>query len=227
MNGVDFLRRTMAIVWKDLLVEMRAKEMLLSVLVFAFMVLVVFSFAFNPVEHDLTDIFAGIMWVAFLFAGTLGLNRSFQSERQNGALQGLILAPVDRAAIFLGKFISNTIFMLAVELVLTPVFVILLNYRFGGSTPLLVAALVLGTVGFTAVGTFLAALASNTRASEVLLPVLLFPLLAPVIIGAVRATEAALAGKAAQAAEGFKLLGAFDVIFLALPFVLFEYMLES
>lgn len=217
----------MAIVWKDLLVEMRAKEMLLSVLVFAFMVLVVFSFAFNPVEHDLSDIFAGIMWVAFLFAGTLGLNRSFQSERQNLAVQGLILAPIDRASIFLGKFISNTIFMLTVELVLTPVFVVLLNYKYRGGGLWLLAALLLGTVGFAAVGTFLAALSSNTRASEVLLPVLLFPLLAPVIIGAVRTTEAALTGKVAAAATGYAFLGAFDVIFLALPFVLFEYMLES
>lgn len=222
-----FLSRTMAIVWKDLMVEFRAKEMLLSVLVFALMVLVVFGFAFNPVEHDLSDIFAGIMWVAYLFAGTLGLNRSFMSERTNEALQGLILSPVDRGSIFLGKFLSNWIFMTAVEAMLTPVSIVLLKYPFRQGALLLAVALLLGTFGFAAIGTFLAALASNTRASEVLLPVLLFPLLAPVIIAVVRVTDAVLRGDASGVWPAFRFLAAYDVIFLAVPFLLFEYMLEN
>ncbi len=224
---MGFLSRTMTVVWKDLMVEFRAKEMLLSVLVFALMVLVVFGFAFNPVEHDLSDIFAGIMWVAYLFAGTLGLNRSFMSERVNDALQGLVISPIDRSSIFLGKFMSNFLFMIAVELVLTPVSIILLKYPFHKGALLLGAALLLGTFGFAAIGTFLAALASNTRASEVLLPVLIFPLLAPVIIAVVRVTDAILGGDVSGVMPAFRFLAAYDVIFLAIPFLLFEYMLEN
>lgn len=224
---MDLLTKSLAIVWKDMRVEFRAKEMLLSILVFSLMVLVVFSFAFNPVEHDLTEIFAGIMWVAFLFAGTLGLNRSFVTEKVNDAIQGLILSPVDRSSIFLGKFISNFIFMTAVEVVMTPVFFVLLNQPYRGGGWGLAGALLLGTLGFVAVGTFLAALSSYTRASEVLLPVLLFPLLAPLIIAAVRATDFVLQGKTEMALGGFRFLLAYDLIFLALPFLLFDYILEE
>ncbi len=215
------------LVWKDIVMELRAREMLFSLLLFAFMILVIFSFAFNPAEHDLGPIFAGIMWIAFFFGGSLGLNRSFAVERYNAAFQGLLLTPVDRSTLFLGKFLSNALFMLGTETLLTPLFFVFLGEPWRGSLPLLAAALVLGTVGFTAVGTFVSVLAGGTRASEVLLPLLLFPLLAPVIIASVRATEAALAADGAGALAGFAFLGAYDVMFVALPFVLFDYLFEG
>ncbi len=220
------LAKSMAIVWKDVVVEFRAKEILAAVLIFAALVALIFGFAFDPVEHDLTGIFPGLMWVAYFFAGTLGLNRSFITEKQNDALQGLVLAPGDRSAIFLGKFLANWLFMTLVELILTPVFFALLNVSFKGGL-LLAAVLALATVGFTAAGTFLSGLAANTRASEVLLPILLFPLLVPVVIGAVRATAGAMAGDAATAVAWLRALAAYDAVFVVVPFLVFEYLLEG
>lgn len=208
-------------------VEFRAKEMMASILLFSLLVLVVFSFAFNPVDNDLSKVFAGILWIAFFFAGTLGLNRSFVAEKGNDALSGLVLAPIDRSSLFLGKFISNLLFMTVVEVLMTPIFFVLLRYPYQGGFGPFVAVLVLGTIGFAAIGTFLAALASNARASEVLLPILLFPLLAPEVIFTVRATEGALGGDMDQLLTGLRFLGAYDLIFLAVPFLLFDYLVES
>lgn len=223
---MDFLSKAAAVAWKDVVIESRAREMLAAVLVFALLVLVVFSFAFNPVENDLEPVFGGILWVALFFAGTLGLHRSFASERANEALQGLSLIPGDRSAIYFGKFLGNWLFMTAFELILTPVFFALLDVPFRGSA-LFVAVLLLGTVGFVAVGTWLAALTLHSRAGEVLLPILLFPLLVPVVLGAVRATGGVLAGEPAAAFFWMRLVAAYDLVFLALPLVLFEHLLEG
>lgn len=216
----------MAIAWKDVWIEFRSKEVLSAVLIFAALVVLIFGFAFNPVEHDLTETFPGLMWVAYFFAGTLGLNRAFVNEKQNEALLGLILAPGDRGAIFLGKFFANLFFMGLVETALTPVFFALLNVRFGGGW-LLAAVLLLATVGFVAAGTFLSALAANTRASEVLLPILLFPLLVPVVIGAVRATGGAIGGDPALVYSWLKVMAAYDLIFVTVPLLVFEYLMEG
>lgn len=215
-----------AITWKDTVTELRAKEMFSSVFIFAFLVALIFSFAFNPIEHDLTPIFAGIMWMAYFFAGTLGLHRSFVGERANEAIQGISLIPGDRSAIFFGKFLGNLGFMTVFELLLTPVFFGLLNVSFRGGV-LFFVILLAATVGFTAAGTFLAAVASHSRASEVLLPILLFPLLIPVVIGAVRATDGLLAGDPAQPLFWLKVLVAYDMVFVAVPLVLFEYVLDE
>lgn len=223
---MEFLSRAAAIAWKDVLVEARARETLAAVLVFAFLVLVVFSFAFDPVEHDLAPLFGGIMWVAYFFAGTLALHRSFAAERANEALHGLLLLPGDRSAVYFGKFAGNLLFLTAFELVLTPAFFALLAVPARGGW-VLAAVLFLGTVGFTAVGTWLAALTVHSRAGEVLLPVLLFPLLVPVAIGAVRATAGALAGQAGEALFWMRVLLAYDLVFLALPLWLFEHLVEA
>lgn len=223
---MDFLAKTAAIAWKDAVTELRAKEMFSAVFIFAFLVAVIFSFAFNPVEHDLTPVFSGIMWMAYLFAGTLGLHRSFVSERANEAIQGLSLIPGDRSAIFFGKFLANLGFMIIFEILLTPIFFALLNVGFRGGA-LFLAVLAVATVGFTAAGTFLSAMASHSRAAEVLLPILLFPLLIPVVIGAVRATDGLLAGDLGPALFWLKVLVAYDMVFVAVPLVLFEYLLEG
>ena len=223
---MEFLSRAGAIAWKDVLVEARARETLASAFVFAFLVLVIFSFAFNPVENDLRPVFGGVMWLAYFFAGTLALYRSFAGERANEALQGLLLLPGDRSALYFGKFLGNLLFMTFFELLLTPAFFALLAVPFRGGW-LLAAALLLGTVGFAAVGTLLAALTVHSRAGEVLLPVLLFPVLVPVVIGAVRATAGTLAGDAGTALFWLRFLAAYDLIFLALPLWLFEHLAQA
>jgi heme exporter protein B len=225
---MTFLGRVWAIAAKDLRAELRTKQMSSAMLIFAFLVIVVFAFAFDPTRQSLTFILPGVIWVAFFFAAMLGLNRSFVGERVNDCLHGLMLAPVDRSAIYFGKVLANLIFTLVVEAVSLPLFFVLFNYPLQGSWLLLGAAVVLATGGFIAVGTFLAALAANTRTSEILLPVILFPVAVPVVIGAVQATRGILAGaELGDYLAWFGVLGVYGAVFLTVPFLLFEYVLEG
>ncbi|MBO8125733.1 MAG: heme exporter protein CcmB [Firmicutes bacterium] len=224
----EFLSAVGAIVWKDLKAEFRTKEMISSMLIFAFLVIVIFSFAFDPTAQSVKKILPGVIWVAFIFAGTLGLNRSFLSEQINEAIQGLMLAPVDRAAIYFGKVLGNMIYTSLVEAVALPVFIILFDFSFSGSWLSLILVVVASTFGFVAVGTFLAALASNTRTSEVLLPIILFPVIVPVIIGAVEMTKAIFAGSSlGEVATWLRVVLVYDVVFLVIPFLLFDFLLEA
>ncbi|TLM99809.1 transcriptional regulator [bacterium] len=225
---MDFFRKIRAIVWKDLTSEFRTKEMLSAMLIFAFLTIVIFVFAFDPSKALVKEVFPGIIWVSFIFAGILGLNRSFLTEKSNDCIMGLMLCPVDRSAIFFGKMIGNFIFMAIMEIISLPVFAVLFNYRikFSAVAPLVII-IFLGTLGFIASGTFLAAMSSNTRNSEILLPIILFPLIVPVVLGAVQATAAILNGApAADWLVWLKIIIAFDAIFLVVPLLLFEYVLE-
>lgn len=225
---MTFLGRVWAIAAKDLRAELRTKQMSSAMLIFAFLVIVIFAFAFDPTRQNLSFILPGVIWVAFLFAALLGLNRSFVGERVNDCLHGLMLAPVDRSAIYFGKVLANLVFTLVVEAVALPLFFVLFNYSLQGSWTMLLGIVALGTFGFIAVGTFLAALAANTRTSEILLPVILFPVAVPVVIGAVQATRAVLGGAPlADFLPWFGVLGVYGVVFLAVPFLLFEYVLEG
>ncbi len=225
---MPFLKKVWYITWKDIRSEFRTKETMTSMLIFALLVLVIFSFAFNPTPTETKRIFPGIIWVGFFFAGVLGLNRSFARERENDCLAGLMLAPVDRSAIYFGKVLGNSLFMLVVELVTLPVFIVFFDYSVRGSLVALGLIFLLGTFGFVAVGTFLSALATNTRTSEILLPIILFPIIIPVVIAVVQATASIFAGASWSAATllWVKVLVAYDVIFLVVPFLLFEYLLE-
>lgn len=223
----DFLRAVWAIARKDLRSELRTKEMFAAMVIFALLAAVIFSFAFNANTARLREVFPGLIWVAFFFAGTLGLNRSFVGERQNQALQGLMLAPADRSAIYYGKMLGNLIVMLTAEAIGLPVFFVLFDAPVEGSFLALVAALLMATLGFIAVGTFLAALAANTRTSEILLPILLFPVAVPVMLGAVQTTGAALQYVDWESSLiWFKILAAYDVVFLIVPLMLFDHVLE-
>jgi len=217
-----------AIVQKDLAAEFRTRELLSSMLVFAVLTIIVFVFAFDPTKAVIRQVFPGMVWVCFIFTGVLGLNRSFVSEKTNDCITGLILCPVDRSVIYFGKMAANLIYVSIVEIVTLPLFAVLFNYRIPLQTaPALVLVIFLGTLGFTAVGTFLAALSSNARSSEVLLPVILFPVTVPVVLSAVQATAAILSGaQTADWSSWMKILGAFDAVFLVIPFVLFEYVLD-
>ncbi|WP_366923591.1 heme exporter protein CcmB [Metallumcola ferriviriculae] len=224
---MGFFAKVGNIVWKDLVTEFRTKEMLSAMLIFSVLVIVIFAFAFTPTRDLTSKVFPGIIWVAFTFSGILGLNRSFLNEKQNETLLGLMLAPVDRTAIYFGKVISNLAMMLIMEIISLPLFFVLFDYRFSGSLLQLLLVIFLGTLGFIAVGTFLAALAANTRTSEILLPIILFPILVPVIIAAVESTGLILAGHAFADFSGWvKLIGVYDVVFLVVPFILFDYVLE-
>lgn len=215
------------IFWKDLRTEFRTRETLGGMFTFALLVVVVFGFAFSPAVNELEAVFPGILWVTFFFAAMMGMNRSMANEKPNRSLEGLMLAPVDRSAIYLAKVLGNFFFATLVEVVSLPLFFVFFNQRFTGSVGLLLLSLVLSTFGFVAVGTFLATLTANTRTSELLLPIILFPVTVPVIIAAVQLTTGILgaAGPGPYLAW-FRVLVVYDVVFLAVPILLFDYLLE-
>ena len=221
-----FFRQVGAIIAKDLAAELRTKENLSAMLVFSLLVLLIFNFAFDLTGVDMTALGPGVLWVAFTFSGILGLGRSFAAERDKGSLDGILLAPVDRGAILVGKATANLIFIVIMEAITLPLFILLFNV----SLPLfpLVAYLLLGTIGFAVVGTLLSAIAASTRMREVMLPVLLFPVLVPLFIAAVNVTKGAFNSRPFnEYSNWFNLLLAFDVIFTVIAVFVFEYVVEE
>jgi heme exporter protein B len=223
----SFLAQVWAVARKDLMLEARSRERLLSMGSFSVLVAIVFAFAVDP-GVPARSIAGAMVWVTVLFAGTLGLGRSFAMEREAEAMMGVLLAPVDRGALFLGKWLANFAIVLVVEAMVFPVFALLFNLGFRGSPAMLAAVVVLATAGFMALGTLFAALAAHTRLGETLLPILLLPLLSPVVIFACAATQRLLAGRPASDVVGqLKMLGAFDLVFLFVCAALFGAVLEE
>ncbi|MCL5677291.1 MAG: heme exporter protein CcmB [Firmicutes bacterium] len=225
----NYLRYVLAIAGKDLRAELRSKEMFSAMTIFALLVAVVFSFAFDANAATLQEVFPGVIWVAFFFAGTLGLNRSFVNERQNSAIHGLMLAPADRSVIYFGKVLGNMAVITITEAIGLPVFLVLFDVSAGPRPALLVLSIVLATLGFIAIGTFLSALAANTRTGEILLPIILFPVAVPVVLGAVQTTGAVLLTEGVDLPRFYqwlRVLAVYDVVFLVVPFLLFDYVLE-
>lgn len=224
---MSYLRKVLAIVIKDVSAELRTREMVSSMLVFSLLVILIFNFAFDLRADNQRTLAPGVLWVAIAFGGMLGLSRSFIVEMDRGSIEGLLLAPMDRSAIYLGKMLGNVLFMAGVEIIILPVFVVLFNLSAGDLLPL-AGIMVLGTIGFAGVGTLFSAMAVHTRAREVLLPVLLFPVVIPVMLSAVRLTAAVLDGlPLAEVQNWLSLLIAFDAIFLALSVILFDYVMEE
>lgn len=222
---MGFWRKVGAIVWKDVLAELRTREMFNSMFVFAALVILTFNFAFE-LRGGREWLAPGVLWAAFAFAGTLGLNRSFALEREGGGLEGLLLSPTDRSAIYFGKFAGNVVFMSMVEAIILPISIILFNLAWPGLWLLLV--IFLGTVGLAGAGTLLAAIAIHTRAREVMLPILLFPVSVPLLIAAVRATRAIMEGLGPAEWFGWvQLLAAFDAILLTIAYMTFDYVMEE
>ncbi len=219
-----FLEQTIAILWKDIRSELRSKQMWLGMGLFALLVLVIFNFTFDLRVDNKAAVAPGALWVAFVFASLLGLGRTIAAEREKGSMDRLLLCPVDRKAIYLAKLLGNMLFIGVVEIVALPIFAALFDL------PLLIGALLpivlLGTLGIAAVGTLFSAMAAATRAQEVLLPILIFPLLVPVVIAAVRATSNLLI-PAANEPPWLGLIIAFDVIFLSISILTFEYVIEE
>jgi heme exporter protein B len=213
---------------KDLYSELKTKQVLATMIIFAGLVILVFSFAFDPENNTTKAVIPGIVWVIIVFSGILGLNRSFISEQRNDTIQGLMIAPMDATSIYLGKFFANFAMILIVEVVSVPFLFLLFNFKILGSVPLFMLVLFIGSFGFISIGTFLAALSSNSKSSEMLLPLLLFPITSPILIGVVQATRIMLTNieKLSSAMAWIQLISAYDVIFFVLCFLLIEYVME-
>ncbi|OEF96160.1 transcriptional regulator [Desulfuribacillus alkaliarsenatis] len=207
--------------------EYKTKQMTSAMLIFSGLVIVIFSFAFELTFGVLEHVLPGMIWVALVFSSILGLNRSFLLEKSNDCMQGLLLLPSDRTFIFLGKFTGNFLFVLLTQMIIVPGFFIFFDYPFQGSIPLLIFVLLIGMVGFIAVGTFLAALASNSRMSDMLLPIILFPISVPLIIAGVESTSLIFQGASfAEISQWVYLILVFDIVFLVVPYMLFDYVME-
>jgi heme exporter protein B len=223
---MSFIAKALAITRKDIMSEMRTKEIIFSALLFALLVIVTFNFAFSAGQDVLFIVAPGMLWVTFTFAGMLSLNRAFIPEKEENCLEGLMVAPIGREVIYVGKMLGSLLFMIIIEIIALPVFALLFNLPVFSLQ--LVTVTFLATVGFVAVGTLFSALAVNTKAREMVLPILFLPVVVPIIIGAVKASGLALAGEPWGAlASWLQLIGAFDAIFLVVSFWVFNFVLEE
>jgi heme exporter protein B len=222
----NFMRAVAAVVWKDVRAEFRSRELFSAMLVFSLLIILIFNFALELDIKTRQSVTAGVLWATFAFAGTLGLNRSMAIEKDRGCLDGLLLAPVDRSAIYFGKMISNLAFMLIVESIVLPIYSVLYNINL--FQPGLLVIILLGSIGYTAVGTLLAAMSVQTRTRDILLPILLFPVVIPVLLAAVKASSGFLDGSdLADILLPINLLIAYDIIFIAVALMVFDSVVEE
>ena len=219
-----FLEQVIAILWKDVRYELRSKQMWTGMGLFAVLVLVIFNFAFDLRVDNKAAVAPGALWVAFVFASMLGLGRTIATEREKASMDRLLLCPIDRKAIYLAKLLGNMLFIGVVEIVALPIFAALFDIPLFVGT--LLPVVLLGTLGIAAVGTLFAAMAASTQARELLLPLLVFPLIVPIVIGAVRATGTLMV-PVANEPPWLGLIAAFDIIFLSISMLTFEYVVEE
>ena len=216
----------LALLWKDLLLEFRTKERISSLFVLSFLIVLVFVFALSPEQIQGPTIEAALLWVTLVFAGMLSLQRAFLLEQERGCFSGLLLTPIEPGTLFLAKMLGNVLFLLLVELIVAPLSLALFGVPFLPSLFMLPVVLLLGTVGFSALGTLFAAIAVRTRAREVLLPVMLLPLLVPLLIAAVKVTSAVLTGEEWHGVW-FRVLVAFDIIFVVTGWLIFSQVVQE
>lgn len=214
---------------KDLRIELRSKESVPAMTLFALTVYVLFHFGLDrdTLEGGLA---AGVLWVTLLLAAVIGVARLFAAEREQGGIDGLLLAPVDRTSLFVAKAAALFLFLVVVELVAVPAFaLLLLGPGLGGALPELLAILLLGDLGVAAVGALVAAIASETRARELIVPLLLLPLLVPLLIACAQATEPLLRrdGGPEELGRWLALLSLYDVVFVLLSIAVFDFLLED
>lgn len=224
--GSRYMSALWAVIWKDLAAEWRSRELLSAMLVFALLVILIFNFALELDALARNNVTSGVLWVTFAFAGTLGLNRSMAVEKDRGCLDGLLLAPVDRSVIFFGKAISNLVFMLMVAAIVLPVYSLLYNINL--FRPGLILVVFLGSTGYVAVGTLLSSMAVQARTRDILLPILLFPVAIPLLVAAVKASAGFLQALPMEDIRPWlNLLGVYDVIFIAVAFMVFDFVVEE
>ncbi|MFW6074225.1 MAG: heme exporter protein CcmB [Chloroflexota bacterium] len=220
------MRQIWALIWKDILIEFRSRQFIGAMLAFTLVTLVTLNFAFDLIREQRETNGAGALWIAFFFAGTIGIGRTIAVERDRGTLDGLMLTPVDGGRLFLGKFGASLASILFVEAIALPVFAIL--YDLPALDPMMFLIAIAGTAGFVGLGTLFSAAVASGRSREVLLPLLLFPLMIPVLIGAVRATADIFQGeRGGDVIRWFNLLAGFDVIFIVLAYIGFSFIIEE
>lgn len=226
---MKFFNQTITILRKDILTEYRTKEILTSMLLFGLLVILIFHFAIDPDSEEIRRFGPGLLWITFIFAGLLGINRAFVREQENDALEGLMLSPVSWSSIYLGKMLANLLFMLLAEGIILFLFSLFFDYAIWSRIGWMATITFLGTLGFTSVGTLLAAVSMHTRMFEVMLPILLLPLTLPVILVVVQATTANFANppEVNPMMVWIKVLIAYDVIFVTLPLMTFDYVLQE
>jgi heme exporter protein B len=225
---MESMRGVWAIFRKDLLIEFRTKDSLNSMLFFGIVVLIVFNFALGSLHDSIRLAVPGILWIAFAFSGTLGLNRTFAAEKENSCLQGLLMVPMDRGVLYLGKMLAATVFMLISEAVIFVFSLVFFNLSVWKEIPYLLLVFLVGTLGFTAVGTLLSAVAVNTKLREVLLPLILFPVILPVLVNAVEATDVIINTTDYGALKlPLTVMSVFTIVFGTISYLLFEHVLED
>ena len=225
---MSFARRALIVAWKDLLVERRSKDTLNALLFFSLLLLFVFQLALGPDRERLASVLPGLLWIGFILSGLLALGRTFLIEREHDCWEGLLLAPGDKSAIYLGKLAGNLVVMLAVEAFVLALFVLFFNIDIGGALPALALVIGVGTLGLAAVGTLFAAMTAHLRARELLFPVLFLPMEVPVLLGTVQATEALFRGEPLSAVSHWlNLLLAADLIYLTTGILTFDFILEG
>jgi heme exporter protein B len=221
------MRAALVILQKDLRIEWRTKESLASYGVLGVLLLVVFAFAHDPTPAEAPRLAPAVLWVTIVFTGMLGIQRAFAVEREQDCMAGLLGAPIDPSSVYVAKLAATLFLLAAMQVVLVPLAIVLLRLDLGGALPALVLVLVLGDLGFASLGTLFAAVAMRTRAREVLLPVLLLPLVVPVVIAGVKATQAALAGGLGDGVEALRVLAVFDLVFAVAGWLLFQYVVQD
>jgi heme exporter protein B len=221
---MQFARQVAVILSKDLRAELRSKEAINASLSFSIVILLLFSFAFDPTDDQTRAISGGLLWIVFAFAGAMILNRSFAREIPNDCLDALIAAPVSGAALFLGKALANFLLLLAIELVCLPVFGVFYNVRWAVQFWPLLGVLALGTWGLTVIGTIFSALTVNIRLRELMLPLMTYPMTIPALMSGMQLTVVLMAGQPLTADHEvwFRLLVGFDVIYTALALIMME-----
>ncbi len=224
---MNYWRAVVKIFAKDFREEIRRKENLAAAFFFAFLALVLFYFSVDPTRVDLGQSGAGLLWLVILFAGNLFMGNTFKKETETGTLQALLLAPVDRSAIYIGKFLVNLAFLLILEALILVLAFILLAMPIGGHIGWLAAVWILASAGYAAVGTLLSSLVAQIRGGHLLFPLLAFPVLIPLLIAASSLTQDVMLGHGAADIRWLQLIGLFDTIFLVAPLFLFEYAIEE
>lgn len=221
------MHAALAILRKDLRIEWRTRESISSLVALGILLLVVFTIAHDPTREEQPRLAPSVLWATFVFTGLLGVQRSFLLEREQDCLAGLLMAPIDPAAIFAGKLCANLVLLGALQAIVVPLVAFLLHVDFLPVLPGVFVVLTLGNVGFAAGATLVTAIATRTRAREVLLPLLLLPLVLPVLIAGVKATQTVLAQGLTQASDAIGVLVAFDVIFTVAGWLLFTYVVRD
>ncbi|WP_273266096.1 heme exporter protein CcmB [Flexistipes sinusarabici] len=224
----NYLSTVFNIVEKDVLLELKSKEVVVSMLLFSLLVVIVFSFIFEPGAAYKDNLVGGILWMAIIFSGVLGLNKSMLNEITGGNLNALLLAPVDRSAVFFGKVFSNFFFLIIMEIITVPIFMVFYNINIFANSLMSIVVLALGTYGFAVLGTLFSLISVKTKTREIMLPLLLLPLMIPIILAGIQCMNIYILGEdVTKSYKWLKLIGAFDVIFTAVIYAIFDYIVEE